>query len=121
MRLGPDRVAVTISGRDKGRLTEQDVMVVDLRMPILRYVATARKEVDPSFRLSGDGVHLDAVGHRKAQPVRLSRPVVRILTQDHRPDLVERGQLERAQPQPARRVDRPARSLLALQPAAEPA
>ena len=31
MRLGPERVAVTISGRDKGRLTEQDVMVVDLQ------------------------------------------------------------------------------------------
>ena len=30
MRLSPDRVAVTISGRDKGRLTEADIMVVDL-------------------------------------------------------------------------------------------
>ena len=30
MRLGPERAAITISGRDKGRLTERDIMVVDL-------------------------------------------------------------------------------------------
>ena len=29
MRLGPDHIAVTISGRDKGRLSGEDVMVVD--------------------------------------------------------------------------------------------
>ena len=30
MRLSPQTVAVTISGRDKGRLDERDIMVVDL-------------------------------------------------------------------------------------------
>lgn len=30
MRLSPQSAAITISGRDKGRLTERDVMVVDL-------------------------------------------------------------------------------------------
>lgn len=30
MRVAPDRVAITISGRDKGRLTEHDIMQVDL-------------------------------------------------------------------------------------------
>lgn len=30
MRLSPDTAAITISGRDKGRLTERDIMVVDL-------------------------------------------------------------------------------------------
>ena len=30
MRLGADRVAITISGRDKGKLSERDIMVVDL-------------------------------------------------------------------------------------------
>lgn len=30
MRMGPDRIAVTVSGRDKGRLTADDVMVCDL-------------------------------------------------------------------------------------------
>ena len=30
MRLSADTAAITISGRDKGRLTERDVMVVDL-------------------------------------------------------------------------------------------
>ena len=30
MRVGPQRVAVTVSGRDKGRLTEHDILQVDL-------------------------------------------------------------------------------------------
>jgi methylthioribulose-1-phosphate dehydratase len=30
MRLGRDTAAITISGRDKGRLSERDIMVVDL-------------------------------------------------------------------------------------------
>jgi methylthioribulose-1-phosphate dehydratase len=30
MRLAPERVAITISGRDKGRLSEDDIMLVDL-------------------------------------------------------------------------------------------
>ena len=30
MRLDPDTAAITISGRDKGRLSERDIMVVDL-------------------------------------------------------------------------------------------
>ena len=30
MRLSPSTAAITISGRDKGRLTERDIMVVDL-------------------------------------------------------------------------------------------
>lgn len=30
MRLGPSRIAVTVSGRDKGKLTADDVMVCDL-------------------------------------------------------------------------------------------
>jgi methylthioribulose-1-phosphate dehydratase len=29
MRVGPDRFAITISGRDKGRLGEDDVMLID--------------------------------------------------------------------------------------------
>lgn len=31
MRLGPDTAAITISGRDKGKLGERDIMVVDFR------------------------------------------------------------------------------------------
>ena len=30
MRVGPQRIAVTVSGRDKGRLTEHDILQVDL-------------------------------------------------------------------------------------------
>jgi methylthioribulose-1-phosphate dehydratase len=30
MRLDPNHIAVTISGRDKGRLSGEDVMVVDM-------------------------------------------------------------------------------------------
>lgn len=31
MRMGDEHVAITISGRDKGRLVEKDIMVVDLK------------------------------------------------------------------------------------------
>lgn len=31
MRLGPQHIAITVSGRDKGRLTEADIMLMDLR------------------------------------------------------------------------------------------
>ena len=30
IRMGPDHAAITISGKDKGRLTEADIMVVDM-------------------------------------------------------------------------------------------
>jgi len=38
-------------------------LVVDLRTPVLAYVEERRK-TNPNFALSGDGIHLDAVGHR---------------------------------------------------------
>jgi lysophospholipase L1-like esterase len=37
--------------------------VIDLREPVLRFIAARRKE-DPDFAFSADGVHLDAAGHR---------------------------------------------------------
>jgi methylthioribulose-1-phosphate dehydratase len=44
MRLGPDRVAVTVSGRDKGRLGPADVMEVDLE----------GRAIDPALRPSAE-------------------------------------------------------------------
>jgi methylthioribulose-1-phosphate dehydratase len=44
MRLGPERVAVTVSGRDKGRLGPTDVMEVDL----------AGRAIDPALKPSAE-------------------------------------------------------------------
>lgn len=44
MRLGPERVAVTVSGRDKGRLGPADVMEVDL----------AGRAIDPALKPSAE-------------------------------------------------------------------
>jgi methylthioribulose-1-phosphate dehydratase len=44
MRLGPERVAVTVSGRDKGRLGPADVMEVDL----------AGRPIDPALKPSAE-------------------------------------------------------------------
>jgi hypothetical protein len=65
--------------------------------------------------------HAHPFGHREAQPVRLPRPVIGVLPEDHHLDRLERGQLERAQPLAARRIDRLARVFLGAQPAAQPA
>lgn len=60
------------------------------------------------------------IGHRKAQAMRLPRPVIRVLPQDHHFDRLQRCQLKRAQPAAARRIDHLAGRLLFAQPASQP-
>jgi uracil-DNA glycosylase len=107
---------------DGQRIVEQQHA---LPRPVLEVAVHAPRHPEVALELLVDvdqrRRHLHPVGHREAQPVRLPRPVVRVLPEDDDLDLIERGQLERAQPLAARRVDRPPVGLLLLQPAAEAA
>ena len=48
---------------------------------------------------------LNSIGDREAQAVRLPRPVIRILAEDHDADVPERRQVQRSKPVRALRED----------------
>ena len=109
----------------QARLDGQRIVEQQHALPCPRAEVAVRRarKAEIGFALLVDvhqaGRHLYARWHRKAQAHRLPRTVVRVLAEDHHLHPVERCQLERLQPHPARRVDRLARGFLCAEEPAE--
>ena len=114
------RMAARIARLDRQRVVEQQHAALCPRGQVAR---RGRRDTAIIRQFPEDvsqrGRMRHAIGDREAQPHRLPRAMVGVLPQNHDLDLVQRGQLQRAQAAALRRIDRLARSFLGAQKAAQ--